>query len=103
MLLQCLTSAMPASSHPFTAPPSGVDADAARFVTAVTRARRGMWSEVNAALEGLAAGNRRELLAPALAASQRLGDAVAAVRGTPAVHGLTLAGASSMHRIRSDR
>ena len=91
MLLQCLTSAMPASSHPFTAPPSGVDADAARFVTAVTRARRGMWSEVNAALEGLAAGNRRELLAPALAASQRLGDAVAAVRGTPAVHGLTLA------------
>jgi tetratricopeptide (TPR) repeat protein len=91
MLLQCLTSGMPASSHPLTPPPAGIDVHAARFVTAVTRARRGMWSDVDAAIEGLAVAGRPELFSRALAASQRLGEAVVAARGVDAVTGLTLA------------
>ncbi|MEI7656463.1 MAG: tetratricopeptide repeat protein [Phycisphaerae bacterium] len=85
LLLQCLTAPLPASSHPFTAAPRTTEPDAARVVIAATRARRGMWSEVDTALEALAACDRPELKASALAAAQRLGEAAATARGASGV------------------
>lgn len=91
MLLQCLTASLPATSHPFTPPPTTAEPDAARFVKAVTGARRGLWAEVAVSLDGLAAAGRPELLSRALASSQRLADAVAAARDDACVPPLTLA------------
>ena len=91
MLLQCITAPLPAASHSFSPAPTGVDPHAARFITVVSRARRGMWADVDAALDGLAVADRPELLSRAQAVAQRLSDAVATARDASSVPRLTLA------------